>query len=84
MHKSKPFGTLKEFRKLITNIPLYASIEVEKTADAYRPIARRLWDEGVDGLLMFNFFTWREGGREPPFAILNELGDPTKIKAVAQ
>jgi len=74
---------VKAFRNLISNVPLYASIEVEKSAEAYRPIARQLWDDGVDGLMMFNFFTWREGGREPPFEILNELGNPAHLASSA-
>jgi len=58
-----------------------ASIEVEETAAAYRSIAKRLWNEGVDGIMLFNFFTWREGGKEPPFELLHELGDPAKIRS---
>ena len=49
-----------------------------------RGMVIRGWDEGVDGLMMFNFFTWREGGREPPFWILNELGDPGKLRSAAE
>ncbi len=48
------------------DMPLYASIEVARDPDTYRRIARRLWDEGADGIMLFNFFTTREGGREPP------------------
>ncbi len=62
-----------EYKKLIPDIPVYASIEVCRQADDYGPIARQLWSDGADGLLMFNFFTWREGGREPPFHVLKEL-----------
>jgi hypothetical protein len=66
------------YRRLLpANMPLYASIEVEQTPDAYRRIARRLWRDGVDGLTVFNFFTFREGGKEPPFALLRELNDPS-------
>ena len=72
---------IAEYRRLLPGVPLYASIEVEPRPEKYRAIARRLWEDKVDGLLLFNFFTWREGGREPPFALLRELGDPTKIKA---
>jgi len=61
------------------NVPLYASIEVAPTEAAYRRIARGLWREGVDGILLYNFFTTRERGQEPPFALLHQLGDPTTI-----
>ncbi len=65
------------------DMPLYASIEVARDADTYRRIARRLWDEGADGIMLFNFFTTRESGREPPFELLNELGDPARIRPTA-
>ncbi|MDX9974849.1 MAG: DUF1080 domain-containing protein [FCB group bacterium] len=69
-----------EYRRLLPGtMPLYASIEVAKEEDTYRRIARRLWDGGADGIMLFNFFTSREGGKEPPFALLKELGDPAKI-----
>ena len=65
-------------------MPLYASIEVEREADKYRRIAGQLYDDGVDGILMFNFFTSREKGLEPPFASLKELGNQETILPVAQ
>lgn len=69
-----------EYRRLLPpDMPLYASIEVEGTPDAYRRIARRLWRDGVDGIMLFNFFTAREGGKEPPFELLNELGDAQMV-----
>jgi hypothetical protein len=70
---------LAEYRDLVPDVPLYGSIEVEQTAEAYRPLARRLWQDGADGIMLFNFFTWREGGREPPFDILPELAEPAGI-----
>ena len=74
---------VQEFRKLMpASMPLYASIEVEPYPDNYRNIARQLWQDGTDGILLFNFFTGRENGREPPFELLNELGDPNTIKEV--
>jgi hypothetical protein len=69
-----------EYRRLLPpDLPLYASIEVEGAPDAYRRIARRLWRDGVDGIMLFNFFTAREGGKEPPFELLNELGDAQMV-----
>ncbi|NOY42971.1 MAG: hypothetical protein GXP26_14190 [Planctomycetes bacterium] len=73
---------IDKFRKLVPdNMPIYSSIEVEPYADNFRKIARQLWKNGTDGILLFNFFTSRESGREPLFELLNELGDPTTIKA---
>ncbi len=65
---------LKPFRDAVPPAtPLYASIEVEPDPETYRTIARQLKSEGVDGISMFNFFTRREGGNEPPFDVLPEL-----------
>lgn len=68
---------IKEYRELLPDhIPLYGSIEVEKQADSYRRIAAQLWGDGVDGIMMFNFFTCRQNGIEPEFALLKDLGSP--------
>jgi hypothetical protein len=61
-------------------MPLYASIEVEPRAADYRRIARQFWKDGVGGILVFNFFTTREGGKEPDFALLKELANPARIR----
>ncbi|QDU82332.1 hypothetical protein Pla110_40870 [Polystyrenella longa] len=74
---------VNEYRELMpADFPIYASIEVEKDPDNYRRIARHLYDEGADGLMIFNYFTSREGGREPDFTLFKELSDPTKLKPV--
>lgn len=66
-----------EFRsRLPKGFPVYASIEVEPTEEDFQRIAGDLWKERPDGIYLFNFFTWRERGKEPPFEILNELGRP--------
>lgn len=66
-----------EYRGLFPEtLPMYASIEVEKEADTYRKIAKKLWSDGVDGVMMFNFFTCRERGVEPDFSLFPELGGP--------
>lgn len=78
---------VSRYRGLLPHIPLYASIEVEREADGYRRIARRLWSDGVDGIQLFNFFTWREpgvAGREPPLELLNELGRPARTRPAAR
>ncbi|MCA9433837.1 MAG: hypothetical protein KC940_25170 [Candidatus Omnitrophica bacterium] len=66
---------IDEFRKIVPEgYPLYASIEVEPTREKFLEIARPLWEKHPDGIYLFNFFTSREGGREPPFDLLNQLG----------
>lgn len=67
---------LKPFRDAVpATMPLYASIEVEPDPETYRIIARHLKSEGADGISMFNFFTRREGGKEPPFDVLPDLAE---------
>ena len=67
---------ISRYRQLLPDhIPLYGSIEVESEADDYRRIARQLWNDGADGIMMFNFFTCRQRGTEPEFALLKELGN---------
>ncbi|TWU04187.1 hypothetical protein CA54_60690 [Symmachiella macrocystis] len=81
LHNNFPLP-IGEYRELLPNdVPLYGSIEVEASADNYRRIAKRMWDDGVDGIMMFNFFTCRELGTEPEFGLLKELGDPSQLKA---
>jgi len=76
LHNNFPLP-VQEYRALFPDrLPLYASIEVEKESDSYRKIARRLWADGVDGIMMFNFFTCRERGVEPDYAVLPEVGGP--------
>lgn len=75
---------VKEYRQLLPEaFPLYASIEVAPDADTYRRIAHRLWQDGVDGILLFNFFTTRERGQEPPFGVLKELAEPAMVAGAA-
>ncbi len=82
LHNNFPLP-IKEYRQLLPDdMPLYASIEVEREADKYRSIAGQLYDEGVDGILMFNFFTSREQGRKPQFELLKELGKRETIQPV--
>ncbi len=76
LHNNFPLP-IAAYRDLLPpEMPLYGSIEVEQNADDYRRIAGQLWDDGVDGILMFNFFTCRERGVEPEFSLLRELGTP--------
>ncbi|NLX05505.1 MAG: hypothetical protein GXY33_10205 [Phycisphaerae bacterium] len=50
------------------------------TPDQYRRESLRLWNDGADGIYLFNFFCPRETGIEPDFSLLAELGDPRTIK----
>ncbi|NOY41614.1 MAG: family 10 glycosylhydrolase [Planctomycetes bacterium] len=84
LHNNFPLP-IKEYRRLLPHdMPLYASIEVERDAGKYREIAKQLYSDGVDGLLMFNFFTSRERGQEPDFKLLKELSNQKTILPVAQ
>lgn len=64
------------------DMPIYASVEVERTANDFRRIARQLYDDGADGLMMFNYFSSRGRDEEPDFALFRELSDPAQLKAV--
>ncbi|MCK5862048.1 MAG: hypothetical protein KAH38_06165, partial [Candidatus Hydrogenedentes bacterium] len=76
LHNNFPLP-VNEYRAMLPDtLPIYASIEVEAEADRYREIAKQLWSDGVDGIMMFNFFTCRERGIEPDFSILSELSAP--------
>jgi hypothetical protein len=73
-----------DWKKVITEIPVYGCIEIvdDKTGAAltpkqYRRAARHIWDEGADGIYLFNFFITRETpSTEPVFEVLKDLGDP--------
>ncbi|MDC0937181.1 hypothetical protein OAS39_12930 [Pirellulales bacterium] len=76
---------IAEYRSSLPEaFPVYGSIEVEPEPDTYRKIARQLWADGADGILLFNFFTTRERGKEPPFELLNELGKSETIRLAGQ
>ncbi|GMW00375.1 MAG: hypothetical protein AMXMBFR84_15120 [Candidatus Hydrogenedentota bacterium] len=75
---------LKAYRKALPQeFPLYASIEVAREPEMYREMARRLWQVGADGIQVFNFFTTRERGEEPPFAVLKEIASAETLRGVA-
>ena len=73
-----PINKYQEF--VPPTIPIYASIEVEPDPETYRQIAAKLWEQGIDGIYLFNFFTSRQRGKEPPFELLNELGNPEAFR----
>jgi hypothetical protein len=73
---------IPEYRAALpANVPLYGSIDLHGTDASTRPaehrrMARQYWKDKADGVLVFNFFTTREQGREPDWAVLKELGHP--------
>lgn len=73
------------WKKLIKQVPVYGCIECTEggsldnylTPEKYRRAAKHLWEDGADGIYLFNFFTTREHGAdawEPPFEVLKDLG----------
>lgn len=73
---------IQEYRDLLPGkLPIYASLEVEPKADNFRRIARQLYDNGADGLMMFNYFSSRGRNEEPDFALFKELSNPSTLKA---
>lgn len=75
---------IQEYRDLLpADLPVYASIEVERTDDDFRRIARELYADGADGLMMFNYFSSRGRDEEPNFELFKELSDPALLNAQA-
>ncbi len=75
---------IRKHRDLLPKtLPIYASIEVENKADDFRRIARQLYDDGADGLMMYNYFSCRARDEEPNFSLFRELSDPGQLKLVA-
>lgn len=85
-------STIAEFKRQINTIPIYGDIQIEfppqkngrplpLTAADYRRVAQSHLEQGADGILLFNFFTSREYGREPLFEVLNQIGSLETIKA---
>jgi hypothetical protein len=78
---------IPEYREALpARMPLYGSIDLHGTdlktrTGEHRRMARQYWKDKADGILVFNFFTPREQGSEPDWAVLKELGDPDKIRA---
>ena len=75
---------IQEYKKLFPKeYPIYASIEVEREEETFRDIAQQLWQDEVDGISLFNFFTSRERGKEPLFNIIPEIGTPQIISHIS-
>ncbi len=83
---------IRPWKRLLPEVPVYGGIECAEgprreqclTAEKYRRAARHLWADGADGIYLFNFFTTREHEQdpfEPPFEVLQDIGDPHTISA---
>jgi hypothetical protein len=77
-----PVNSFKE--KLPDQFPLYASIEPEKDDSTFLAISRKLWEQGVDGIQLFNFFTNQKDVKENLFPHLSKIGTPTNINSTFQ
>ncbi len=73
--------TVKPWKELIKNVPIYACADAADPPVDYRRAAKEFWKDGADGIYLFNFFTPREVFVEPPFEVLKELGDPKKLQS---
>ncbi len=82
---------IKPWKERISGVPIYGGIECVEgttprqamTAEKYRRAAKHLWEDGADGIYLFNFFTTRENGKEafePPFEVLKSLGEPSQLE----
>jgi hypothetical protein len=61
---------VREYRTLFpADLPIYASIEYAPDANTYRAVARDLWEEKPDGIMLFNFFA----GNPPPYDVIDEI-----------
>ena len=68
---------IKEYRDLLPErTALYASIQEKKNADSYGRIACTIYEDGVDGFRMFNYFTCRSARVEPDFFALRGTRRP--------
>ncbi|MCC6231331.1 MAG: hypothetical protein IT580_01735 [Verrucomicrobiales bacterium] len=92
-----PSLDLAAWRSAVPGIPLYAGIQPESQpspsearcefclgAEGYRRSARERWQDGADGIYLFNFFTTREWELpfEPPFEVLSQIGARTTLEAL--
>ena len=82
---------IRPWKMRIPDVPIYGGIECAEgprreqclTAAGYRKAARHLWNDGADGIYLFNFFTTREregDAFEPPFEVLGEIGHPSGLQ----
>lgn len=83
LHNGRPLN-IADWQDLISEVPIYGAMQFyvdwgnhDNEADMYRARAEQLWEDGVDGVYLFNFFCPRgyDGNSwEPPFEVLTEIG----------
>jgi hypothetical protein len=86
---------VKPWKELIRQVPIYGGMEYADgdpsklenfmTAAKYRRAARHLWEDGADGIYLFNWLHYANpkwGGKQfdPPVEVLKELGDPKTLQ----
>ncbi len=95
LHNGQPLN-IADWQDLISEVPIYGAMQFyvdwdnhDNEADMYRARAEQLWEDGVDGVYLFNFFCPRgydENSWEPPFEVLAEIGgvvpEPSSIALV--
>jgi hypothetical protein len=62
------------------DFPVYGSIEVAWHKDGFRRVAHRLWQDGADGIALFNFPAQRQNDKEPFVDLFHELGATETIQ----
>ncbi len=82
---------IKPWKELIHEVPIYGGIEFAEggakeqhlTREKYQRAARHLWQEGADGIYVFNLFSyWTDTiVWEPSLDVLQDLGDPKSVGA---
>jgi hypothetical protein len=77
-----------EFHAVLPEIPIYAGTDMNHsgrchTVESYRAWAFSMYDQGADGLNLFNFPCWTEYIAEQPYDWIADLNDPQKIKKPA-
>jgi YVTN family beta-propeller protein len=73
---------IADYRRVLPeDLPIYASIEVEPTEARYMELADHLWKAGVDGIMVFNFFSTLERDQPQPFPVLAKIAAPGMARA---
>ncbi|MGQ9610513.1 MAG: hypothetical protein ACUVWN_14530 [bacterium] len=78
---------IRDFRSLISNedIPIYAGTDLNHsgrchTIESYRAWALSMYDQGFDGINLFNFPCWKEYIAEQPYEWIADLDELNKIR----
>jgi hypothetical protein len=73
---------------VLQGVPVYAGTDMNHsgrchTVESYRAWALSMYDQGADGLNLFNFPCWTEYIAEQPYDWIADLSDPNKIRKPA-